>query len=176
MVDLSAIFAEQKRLNERCGCPVDVIREHLRVRDNTTQVPSEEITIQEITIQEIGVWVNNYLDAMASEVQELKDCLYWKHWCKEAQEGRRMELHDLQNARVEVIDMFFFVVSLALCVGLNADEVFGLYMQKLKVNHERQDRGYSMGTKDEVDNKAINLDDSERSKGYKEQPMRPKEG
>ena len=170
MVDLSEIFAEQKKLNERCGCPVDVIREHLRVRANTCQVPSEEITIQGI-----GEWINNYLDAMASEVQELKDCLYWKHWCQEAKEGRRMELHDLQNARVEVIDMFFFVVSLALCVGLNADEVSRLYMQKLKVNHERQDKGYSMSTKDEVDNKAINLDDSEKSKGYTVQPMRPKE-
>ena len=171
MDNLEQLFKEQKRLNKRCGCPVDVIREHLRAIANTNQVPSKEITIQGI-----GEWVNNYLDAMASEVQELKDCLYWKHWCQEAQDGRRMELHDLQNARVEVVDMFFFVISLALCVGLNADEVFELYMQKLKVNHERQDKGYSMSTKDEVDNQAINLDVSERSKGYKEQPMRPVDG
>jgi len=106
---------------------------------------------------EAGKWINNYLMAMSNELEELRNCTYWKHWCKEAKEGRRFEVHDLQNARVEVIDMLFFWLSLALCLGLTAEEVFNLYMQKLGVNHARQDNGYSMTNKTEDDNKNIKL-------------------
>ena len=75
----------------------------------------------------------------------------------EARQGRRFELHDLQNARVEVIDLLFFWVSMAQCVGLTAEEVHGLYTQKLSINHKRQDNDYSMKHKDEADNKAVTL-------------------
>ena len=94
---------------------------------------------------------------MSNELEELRDCTYWKHWCKEAKQGRRFELHDLQNARVEVIDMLFFWISLAQCVGLDAEDAYNLYMQKLRVNHSRQDGGYSMTEKTEDDNKNISL-------------------
>ena len=104
-----------------------------------------------------GEWLNNYLAAMSNELEELRDCTYWKHWCKEAKEGRRFELHDLQNARVEVIDLLFFWISLAQCVGLDADGVMELYHQKLQVNHQRQTDGYSMTNKTEDDNKNIGL-------------------
>ncbi len=107
--------------------------------------------------QKAGLLLNDYLMAAANELEELRDCTYWKHWCKEAREGRRFELHDLQNARVEVIDLFFFVISMAQCVGLTAQEVVDLYKQKLQVNHARQDRNYSMADKDEADNKGIKL-------------------
>lgn len=104
-----------------------------------------------------GEWINNYLMAMNNELEELRDCTYWKHWCAEAKAGRRFELHNLQNARVEVIDMLFFWISLAQCVGLDADDVMDLYRQKLQVNHQRQSDNYSMSGKDENDNKTIEL-------------------
>lgn len=107
--------------------------------------------------QTAGRWVNDYIAAMSNELEELRDCTYWKHWCAEARQGRRFELHDLQNARVEVIDMLFFWISLAQCVGLDADDVMELYRQKLAVNHARQDRDYSMAGKTEQDNRAIRL-------------------
>ena len=104
-----------------------------------------------------GVWLNDYIMAATNELEELRDCTYWKHWCKEAKEGRRFELHDVQNARVEVIDLFFFLISMAQCVGLGAEDVLQLYKQKLEVNHARQDRNYSMADKNEADNKGIKL-------------------
>jgi hypothetical protein len=107
--------------------------------------------------QVAGRWVNDYVAAMSNELEELRDCTYWKHWCAEAREGRRFELHDLQNARVEVIDMLFFWISLAQCVGLDADDVVELYRKKLDVNHARQDQDYSMATKTEQDNRSIGL-------------------
>ncbi|MHC5108789.1 MAG: dUTP diphosphatase [Planctomycetota bacterium] len=60
-----------------------------------------------------GVWLNDYISAACNELEELRDSTYWKHWCAEAKEGRRFEIHDLQNARVEVIDLLFFWISMA---------------------------------------------------------------
>ncbi|MEK6675839.1 MAG: dUTPase [Planctomycetota bacterium] len=102
-----------------------------------------------------GKWLNDYINAAANELEELRNCTFWKHWCSEAKQGRRFEIHDLQNARVEVIDLLFFWISLAQCVGLNADDVFKLYQQKLKVNHNRQDSDYSMSAKTEDDNRDL---------------------
>ncbi len=105
-----------------------------------------------------GKWLNDYIIAAGNELEELRDCTFWKHWCTEAQQGRRFAIHDLQNARVEVIDLLFFWISMAQCVGLSAEDVYDLYLQKLDVNHKRQDGDYSMKTKDEDDNKRISLD------------------
>jgi hypothetical protein len=108
--------------------------------------------------KQAGRWVNDYLAAMSNELEELRDCTFWKHWCAEARQGRRFELHDLQNARVEVIDLLFFWISLAQCVGLDAEDVFELYRQKLAVNHARQDRNYTMTGKTEEDNRTVVLE------------------
>ena len=109
-----------------------------------------------------GQWLNDYIVAASNELEELRDCTFWKHWCSEAQQGRRFAVHDLQNARVEVIDLLFFWISMAQCVGLNADDVYELYLKKLEVNHRRQDGEYSMTAKNEADNERITLDRSGR--------------
>ena len=133
---LRELFQWQAELNKRTGFDAEALRE-------------------KFDPQTAGEWINNYLAAMSSEIEELRDCTFWKHWCAEAQRGERFKLGDLQNARVEVIDMLFFWISLAQCVGLNADDVFRLYQQKLKVNHDRQSSGYAMESKTEEDNRSI---------------------
>ena len=135
---LEELFNKQAELNKRTGFDAAALRENFDP-------------------QVAGEWLNNYLAAMSNELEELRDCTFWKHWCKEAKEGKRFQLNDLQNARVEVIDMLFFWISLAQCVGLDAADAFELYNQKLKVNHSRQDKGYSMTGKTEDDNKDIGL-------------------
>jgi len=135
---LHELFHHQAELNRRVGFDPDRLREHFDP-------------------QLAGEWLNNYLAAMSNEIEELRDCTFWKHWCTEAKQGQRFRLHDLQNARVEVIDMLFFWISLAQCVGLDADGVMELYRQKLDINHQRQANGYSMANKDESDNKSIGL-------------------
>jgi dimeric dUTPase (all-alpha-NTP-PPase superfamily) len=135
---LKELFEKQAELNKRIGFDAHAMRANF-------------------DSQKAGEWLNNYLMSMSNELEELRDCTYWKHWCKEAKEGRRFEVHDLQNARVEVIDMLFFWISIAQCLGMNADDVMNLYQQKLSVNHKRQDTNYSMATKTEDDNKSIKL-------------------
>ncbi len=135
---LDELFELQASLNKRIGHDTQALRE------NFDPLKAGEL-------------LNDYLMAASNELEELRDCTYWKHWCKEAREGRRFELHDLQNARVEVIDLMFFLISMAQCVGLTAQDVVDLYKQKLAVNHARQDQNYSMAAKDEADNKGIKL-------------------
>jgi len=139
-VRLDELFELQATLNKRIGFDASALRE-------------------KFDALEAGRWLNDYIAAASNELEELRDCTFWKHWCSEAREGKRFAVHDLQNARVEVIDLLFFWISLAQCLGLDAADVRNLYLQKLQVNHNRQSNSYSMQTKNESDNRTIVLDD-----------------
>lgn len=86
-----------------------------------------------------GKWLNDFITAMVDELGELRDCTIWKHWYKEAREGKRFMLTDREHAKVEVVDLMFFLMSMAQAVGLTAPEFYGLYIKKLTLNHERRD-------------------------------------
>jgi len=92
-------------------------------------------------------WLRNYLRALQGESAELEQDLLWKWWSKDK--------IDIQNIRVEIVDLMHFLTSLALAAGLSADEFHRLYTAKHRVNQDRQDKGYSKETKDEKDNKGI---------------------
>jgi len=91
-------------------------------------------------------WLLNYCRAMSQEIAELTDSVPWKWWAK-------YQKFDEQNARVEVVDLFHFLISLAQVLGMNADDVFNAYRQKNEVNFQRQEDGYAV--KDEHDSKHI---------------------
>ncbi len=97
-------------------------------------------------------WVLNYTRALSQETAELIDSVPWKWWAK-------YQEFDKQNARVEVVDLFHFLISLAQVLGMSADDVHDLYVKKNKVNFERQDSGYAI--KDESDNKDLKLGSEE---------------
>ncbi|HPS54686.1 MAG TPA: dUTPase [Sedimentisphaerales bacterium] len=133
---LEELFEKQAELNKRIGFDAKAQRKNFDPQAG-------------------GIWLNNYIAAMGNELEELRNCTFWKHWCKEAKEGKRFLINDLQNAKVEVIDMLFFWISLAQCLGMDAEDVMRIYNQKLDVNHSRQNNGYSMANKTEDDNKNI---------------------
>lgn len=91
-------------------------------------------------------WVLNYCRAMSQELAELTDSVPWKWWAK-------YQKFDQQNARVEVVDMLHFLISLAQVLGMSADDVYAAYVKKNQVNLQRQDSGYSH--KDADDSKHI---------------------
>jgi hypothetical protein len=84
--------------------------------------------------------------AMNQEVAELTDCVPWKSWAK-------YQIFDRQHARVEVVDLFHFLISAAQVLELTADDIFEGYTKKHQVNLNRQAPGYIV--KDESDNKHI---------------------
>jgi len=85
---------------------------------------------------------------MSSEMEELRDHTYWKHWCSEAQNGERYKVKDIEAARKEVIDLLHFWISLAQILGMTPEMVCGMYSAKLAKNIKRQDDGYSIEVKD----------------------------
>ena len=117
------LFRMQQSLNERIGV-------------HTQGMPEEEQT----------KWVLNYARAMSQEMAELTDSVPWKWWAK-------YQKFDLQNARVEVVDLFHFLISLAQVLGMSSDDVFAAYVKKNEVNFKRQDAGYMV--KDEADSRHI---------------------
>lgn len=91
-------------------------------------------------------WLLNYCRAMSQEIAELTDSVPWKWWAK-------YQKFDEQNARVEVVDLFHFLISMAQVLGMSADDVFNAYVRKNEVNFKRQESGYAV--KDESDSKHI---------------------
>ncbi len=120
---LRELFRLQRALNERIGV-------------RTEQMSREE----RIT------WVLNYCRAMSQEIAELTDSVPWKWWA-------RYQQFDEQNARVEVVDLFHFLISLAQVLGMSADDVFQAYVKKNQVNFQRQESGYTQ--KDAADSRHI---------------------
>jgi dUTPase. len=81
-------------------------------------------------------WLLKYSRALQQEVSELIDCVPWKWWAHYQKE-------DIEHAKVELIDIIHFVISLAQTLGMNAEDVYNTYMKKNAVNFQRQDAGYT---------------------------------
>lgn len=64
-------------------------------------------------------WLANYSRAMQDELNELNEELLWKWWSKD-------EI-DIQNIRVELIDILHFLVSAMISAGLTPEKVFDVY-------------------------------------------------
>jgi dimeric dUTPase (all-alpha-NTP-PPase superfamily) len=120
---LDEIFRLQRALNLRIGVDTTAMSEEQRQQ-----------------------WVLNYCRAMSQEVAELTDCVPWKWWAK-------YQKFDKQNARVEIVDLLHFLVSLAQVLEMTPDDIFEAYTKKHQVNLARQQSGYT--SKNEDDNKHI---------------------
>ena len=123
MDKLDEIFDLQDALNKRIGVNTDAMSD-----------------------EDKAEWVLKYTLAMQQEMAELVDSVPWKWWAK-------YQKFDEQNAKVEVVDLFHFLISLAQVLGMTPEDVHNAYTKKNKVNHERQDSGYVK--KDEDDSRHI---------------------
>ncbi len=86
-------------------------------------------------------WLLKLSRALQQEVSELVDCVPWKWWAHYQKE-------DFEHAKVELIDIIHFVISLAQTLGMSADDVFNTYMKKNAVNVHRQETGYTQKAKE----------------------------
>ena len=120
---LRELWQMQKALNERIG-----------------------VNMEGMSAEEKTRWILNYSRAMTQEIAELNDSVPWKWWAN-------YQKFDEQNARVEVVDLFHFLISIAQVLGMSADDVFNAYIKKNAVNFKRQASGYT--EKDEHDSKHI---------------------
>ena len=119
MDKLEEIFAMQAELNKRIGVDTSNMDEADKIK-----------------------WTLNYSRALQQENAELVDSVPWKWWAK-------YQKFDVQNARVEVVDMLHFLVSLAQVLGMSAQDFYDAYAKKNHINHDRQDSGYTVKNKDD---------------------------
>lgn len=115
------IWNNQGVLNARCGLDTQSLAD--LIRDRRQVVPTFDDQISRDLFNRVSDFVADYQLALFAEYAELMDCVLWKHWSTEAKEGRRWELHDKQNARVELIDILFFLNCLAQTVGLSSLQI-----------------------------------------------------
>jgi dimeric dUTPase (all-alpha-NTP-PPase superfamily) len=123
MDKLENIFDLQEQLNLRIGVDMKTMNDEDRAK-----------------------WILNYVRAMQQELAELTDSVPWKWWAN-------YQEFDKQNATVEIVDLFHFLISLAQVMGMSAEDIHEAYLKKNQVNHDRQDSGYSK--KDENDSRHI---------------------
>jgi dimeric dUTPase (all-alpha-NTP-PPase superfamily) len=105
MDKLEEIFRMQDALNKRIG-----------------------VSLPPPTDEEKAKWILNYTRAMQQETAELIDSVPWKWWAK-------YQKFDEQNAKVEVVDLFHFLVSLAQTLGMTPDDVY-----RKRLREERRSR------------------------------------
>jgi len=141
MMTLKELFDMPATLNKRVGLD----DKHFAEAFATTPGHVRERTADLIRA---GEWIDDILKAMTSEMEELRNCTFWKHWCEEAQRGDRYRIKDVGAARKEVIDILHFWISLAQILGMSPDMVTEMYAKKLATNIKRQDDGYSIEVKD----------------------------
>ena len=134
--DLNNYVFAKNNLSDEKGNTLDMDAIFSAVNDN-------KLKVNELP----NTWLSKYSKAMAEELKELDEELLWKWWSKDK--------IDIQNIRVELIDVLHFLVSAMICAGLTSEKVFDIYCQKHSVNLNRQDSGYSESTKTESDNQTI---------------------
>src|SRR4051812_35512954 len=115
---LQDIFQLQGELN-------DAIFAKQGIRGPDGQVLTMSAIRQALEKNELGPnglpnqWLRNYLRALQEEGKELEQELLWKWWSKDK--------IDMQNIRVEIVDLMHFLTSLALTAGMTADEFHRIY-------------------------------------------------
>ena len=143
---LGKIFGMQTELN-------DYVFKKNNLKDNSGNTLTMDAIFNSVSNGELKVndlsnkWLANYSKAMQEEIKELNGDLLWKWWSRD-------EIN-IQNIRVELIDILHFLVSAMICAGLTPEKVFDVYQQKHAVNLDRQNTGYSKATKSEDDNLKI---------------------
>ena len=123
---------------------MDKVEEVVKLQDQLNKRIG--VDTDQMSEEEQAKWVLNYTRAMQQEIAVLIDSVPWKWWAK-------YQEFDEQNAKVEVVDLFHFLISIAQVLGMTPEDVYEAYVKKNKVNHNRQDSGYT--EKDEADSRHI---------------------
>ncbi|UKS30188.1 dUTPase [Paenibacillus sp. HWE-109] len=124
-------------------CPVcheEIDGKHIEQvsNDKLTQIFTMQKTLDGRITSERGIkksldeWVIGITLAMESEIDEIRREVNWKWW-------KNPKPIDRDALRGEVIDMWHFLVSLSDKVGLSAEDVHRIYVEKNAENHARQD-------------------------------------
>lgn len=88
-------------------------------------------------IKEMILWTN---DEMGEALHELP---FAKGWSKkyDSWDDKKIE-EQMDKFRKEMVDSFHFFMNILLAAGMDAEMLFNEYLEKNKINIERQNEGY----------------------------------
>jgi len=97
-----------------------------------------------MTQEEITAYIKEFSIHLTQELHEMLYVLpYFKPW----KDYRAMTVEEyeasMKEARKEFIDLFHFVLNIALALNMSGKDIYDMYMTKNKENHKRQDEGYT---------------------------------
>lgn len=128
---LLIMWEKQKELNKRVGLDSDKILNGIFIDPRGEYEKGTDFCSR----KDQADWLGKLHVAMGQELAEFRDSVHWKWW--------KAGNTDMQNVRVEIVDMFHFLMSMAQLAGMTAEDFYQGYMQKNKVNHSRQDGDYA---------------------------------
>lgn len=76
-------------------------------------------------------WIQQMCRCIIVEACELTDATNWKHW-------KNKRDIDWNNVKEEIIDLWHFLISLSQKVGLTAEDIVDIYINKNLENYKRQ--------------------------------------
>ncbi len=79
----------------------------------------------------IELWIQNMCIAIITEACELNDTCNWKWW-------KNKKDIDWNNVKEEIIDLWHFLLSLSIKVGLTPNDIINQYIIKNIENYNRQ--------------------------------------
>jgi len=152
---LHRMFEWQRKFGDHCF-------EKNNITDNEGNILSFNKIFEEFQEGKFGPndlpneWLQKFHECMDKELDEVKELLPWKHWSS-ATIGEEVHKDIPANERVnmlkiELVDVWHFLMSSMMCVGMGPKELHDLYIAKNKVNFERQENGYNTARKTEEDN------------------------
>ncbi len=97
-----------------------------------------------MTQEEITAYIKEFSIHLTQELHEMLYVLpHFKPW----KDYRAMTVEEceasMEEAKKEFIDLFHFVLNIALALNMSGKDIYDMYMTKNKENHKRQDEGYT---------------------------------
>jgi dimeric dUTPase (all-alpha-NTP-PPase superfamily) len=124
--------AEKQRIRDAVngGLPMDMLKALFEMQKELDSVIFEKH--KDKLPESLSEWVQKYILAMLSELDEILREINWKWWKGEKQ-------IDMEKLHEEVSDLWFFLIALTQRVGMSADDIFKVYETKREENFARQE-------------------------------------
>ena len=87
--------------------------------------------IRSLDYSDHDYWIPQMCRCITVESNELMDCFNWKHW------KNKKEI-DWDNVKEETIDLWHFLLSLTIKIGLKPQDIINQYIDKNIENYNRQ--------------------------------------
>lgn len=130
----------------------DILTLQLDTQKNIYGYDFENMSLRDV----MNFWHMN-THALLDEVHEMTDALggindgkgnaIWKPWKKAFSSFDKIKFSDLSKedqleCKFELVDILHFFANYAASIGMDAEEMYNMYMSKNKENRQRQVNGY----------------------------------